>query len=577
MNWFLRLLQSAGLNKVTSVWVYVTLVGAVGVGLYFWAQLWQLRREIIAFLRHTRDMAPRSPANTEALDQYFGSRGGSLAACWEAYRQARNDPVLQWADSRYPDVTCFFPASTLIERTGRRRLAEAIPGMLTAFGILGTFIGLSVGLRDLRVVDVERIRMSIQMLLGGMNVAFYSSVVAISCSIVWLAVDRYFLGRALADVDRLHERLLMLLPSPGEPELLQQMLQAQQEHASDVRSFLSDALLPKLVEGFSTAVQQALVPELERSTKSLAEALPGIAAVFREAVESSLVPHVRATAVAVEEFTRAGTAKQVEGVQQMATEFLRALDGQVRDQFDNLALLVRELMDASTKLTVDASSFAQRMEEFAILNESVGKKVGDMLSVLGAYTEEFRHFHGSLESALRGMSELAESARGFQAELGEHISSMARVQTSLNDTWARLSMDLQPRVVELAKVWEETEEKLSILNGNLEHSAEAFASHLHAGLDRTFNSFDDNLARATTHLAHTLSQMNETVDQVSSQVGQFHRLVNDVSGVLVGLHKSVVGMSEGLGALERVIAEAITSASKEARQLTAGTAEEGAR
>ncbi|MDI6893803.1 MAG: hypothetical protein QME70_04185 [Bacillota bacterium] len=557
MDWFFRLLQSVGLSKVTSIWVYVTLGGAGVAALCFWNPLWRLRRQIKAFLDHTKDLAPRSPANAEALDQYFASDQGNLATCWASYRQARNDPLLQWTDSRYPDVTGFFPATFLIERMGRRRLAEAIPGMLTAFGILGTFVGLSVGLRGLAVADVEHIRTSINTLLGGMNVAFHTSVAAISCSIVWLGADRSFLGKAMAEVDQLHDRLLRLLPAPAEPELLQQMLQAQQEHASTIKTFLSDSLLPKLVEGFSTAVQETLVPELEKSTKSLAETLPGIASVFREAVETSLAPHVRATAAAVEEFARAGTAKQVEGVQQMATEFLHALDGKVRDQFDNLALLVRELMDASTKLTADASVFAQRMEEFAILNESVGGKVGDMLSVLGAYTEEFRHFHGSLESAMRGMREAAEQAQGFHVQLSEHLASMAGIQTSLNDTWSRLSTDMQPRVIQLAKVWEETHEKLATLNGSLEHSAEAFASNLHAGLTRTFESFDDNLARATAHLAGSLGQMNETVEQISGQLGQFRRLVTDISGALTGLQKSVVEMSGGLTQFERTVAQAI--------------------
>ena len=57
-------------------------------------------------------------------------------------------------------------------------------------GILGTFIGIVLGLRDF---DPERLDESIEVLLEGLKTAFYSSIAGISASILFRFVEP-FLG-----------------------------------------------------------------------------------------------------------------------------------------------------------------------------------------------------------------------------------------------------------------------------------------------------------------------------------------------------------------------------------------------
>lgn len=73
----------------------------------------------------------------------------------------------------------------LIDRIGKNFYNSNIPGTLTGLGILGTFLGLSMGLATFNGGDVLAISDSMGPLLEGMKVAFHTSIYGIFLSIVF--------------------------------------------------------------------------------------------------------------------------------------------------------------------------------------------------------------------------------------------------------------------------------------------------------------------------------------------------------------------------------------------------------
>lgn len=83
-----------------------------------------------------------------------------------------------------------------------RRVAEAAPILLTSGGILGTFIGVLVGLQDF---DSGGVRESIQPLLDGLKIAFTTSVVGMSLGLLFKGIFALF-GREGDDSGALSAR-----------------------------------------------------------------------------------------------------------------------------------------------------------------------------------------------------------------------------------------------------------------------------------------------------------------------------------------------------------------------------------
>lgn len=68
---------------------------------------------------------------------------------------------------------------------GWHGLTQQIPGTLTALGLLGTFLGLIIGISTVRFSSVDAAISSIELLIAGIRTAFYTSIAGVVLSILF--------------------------------------------------------------------------------------------------------------------------------------------------------------------------------------------------------------------------------------------------------------------------------------------------------------------------------------------------------------------------------------------------------
>jgi EAL domain-containing protein (putative c-di-GMP-specific phosphodiesterase class I)/biopolymer transport protein ExbB/TolQ len=71
-----------------------------------------------------------------------------------------------------------------------QNVVQQIPGTLTGLGILGTFLGLIVGIQGIGFSSVNAALSSVQTLLAGIRVAFYTSIAGVILSLVFNIIYR---------------------------------------------------------------------------------------------------------------------------------------------------------------------------------------------------------------------------------------------------------------------------------------------------------------------------------------------------------------------------------------------------
>ena len=108
------------------------------------------------------------------------------------------DPIRNTGEvSRYlNDATIIFPRIS-------SGFYQAVPNLLTGMGILGTFLGLAGGVGSassgLSSSNPGEITAALQQLLGGASLAFWTSIVGIVCSILFVLVERYASRSSMSD------------------------------------------------------------------------------------------------------------------------------------------------------------------------------------------------------------------------------------------------------------------------------------------------------------------------------------------------------------------------------------------
>ena len=117
------------------------------------------------------------------------------------------------------DIEDFINEEVIAIRTWQNVMTQ-IPEILTGLGILGTFIGLIIGIRGVGFSSVTAALTSVQALLAGIETAFYTSVVGVILSIVFNMVYRTTWNFMLRDLAIFTEEFhLRIIPSVEEQKI----------------------------------------------------------------------------------------------------------------------------------------------------------------------------------------------------------------------------------------------------------------------------------------------------------------------------------------------------------------------
>lgn len=183
----------------------------------------------------------------------------------------------------------------LLERVGSNFFNSGISGTMTGLGILGTFIGLSLGLGSFNGDDIYTISDNVGPLLSGMKVAFHTSVYGIIFSLVFNFVYRSIMADAYEKLEYFLNtfRQCAMPPAAGSgDENAAAMLVYQANLADYMRQLLALAkgesdMQAKSLERMSNAFLEKLQSVMETEFKELGRTLKLAAQSQNVSAESS--------------------------------------------------------------------------------------------------------------------------------------------------------------------------------------------------------------------------------------------------------------------------------------------------
>lgn len=110
-----------------------------------------------------------------------------------------------------------------------QHLSSQIPGTMTALGLLGTFLGLILGIRNITFSSVDATVASIQTVLWGIDLAFYTSIVGVIFSILFNLLCKLIWSLLVRELHLFLESFQMhVLPSAAEQARLRRHTETQQ-------------------------------------------------------------------------------------------------------------------------------------------------------------------------------------------------------------------------------------------------------------------------------------------------------------------------------------------------------------
>jgi hypothetical protein len=370
---------------------------------------------------------------------------------------------------------------------------QAVPGLLTALGLLGTFFALLIGLADLRYTD--KAVLGLADLINALSGKFFTSVLALGSSVLFVLAERFFLA---ASFERLYSKLCgrfdKVFPRLRQERVLVDIRAEAVKQAVSLSNISSDLtgqligafqtqIVPSLAGDLAEQLTLKLVPAIEKMESALErlesqkqDSVVGeiklLVTTLETAITSALSDmgtrfHEQLTGSAQSEFkavqdTLAGTSQmllQMNGQFELTRSALSSLvdaantssDNQARasqDQAEALRQLMHGLIEelgrnASSNLqniagalTTVVSDLTHKVEE---VSETMVRSVGNMAAGSQTATDSLIAKTGAwTESTTQRLAELLESIEARSAEFAQAGKSLLEAKAMLGETWNRL-------------------------------------------------------------------------------------------------------------------------------------------
>lgn len=362
-------------------------------------------------------------------------------------------------------------------------LWSGLAGTFTGIGILGTFIGLTIGLAGVDTSSTGALSSSISGLLGGMSTAFVTSIFGIVSAIVFGVWHSQNMKRFGDAVSRFTDALdQVFIRKSVEEILLEELAESRAQRAAMEQ--LSTDMAISICDHLPDVLHQ-LAEKMDSAMKgNLDTMLAGLSERQDKQTEQLMQISSNTNSLVIGGFDQLGDVLK-KGVGQGAEELGNSLKNLSSD-IASLAEGIRDILDRSTKASSEANQ-----KTLDALNEAIFKMNETMEGMANKQTEE-------TDKNIQRMTALMEEMKTTMKDIFDEMAASAKEQRTEIGKIAKDSAD-------------QTKENLDAINGSVKELMAEIADQM-----QQMQSMVD------THEKH----MQETLDQMRQAVSSSGNVVN---------------------------------------------------
>ena len=494
-------------------------------------------------------------------------KASSLSNLWDEYKKTQAYEIDGRKKTSIPSSEIFSIGKITRANNLNLRIVDAASGTLVGLGLLGTFLGLTLGVRNFDTANVQNIQSSIQSLLDGMSTAFLTSLLGMGFSIAYTLIEKRYRNLLLGSIADLSEKLddafyiddQQLLLKLLEPQLsfvnesgeripislaIRDMLKENEQQSKALKSFSTD-LAMQLNDGFdeilSRQMQAKIIPLMENidaSTKNLIEHVDQMAdAVTTPATDliGTVIDELKKSMSSlITEFRSNISSSASRELEQLVASLSEATTsmGMFPKNMENvtsiLQVTIAEVKDAISEITntsanTNASAMKQMQEQIAFATGAIGNAMTEVKEIMTSLTQTSeKSGHGMITKLATASEQMATFLNGVMANVSESVqSSMKSITDDISNKQTDL-MALQESTMT------ETEKLLAQFNTGLER-LEKMNEYI-TGTMNIFQQAQGQITGSTAHLQSITSDM-KTATEV------FHKAQNDYTGNMSELQK----------------------------------------
>ena len=333
-----------------SEYINIPNVSVVIILIVFGMFVWQAYK--VRLLYKLLEKATNSDDTLNALKET------KIASIAESYAETICIDITERKQTNTPALEIFSEFSTCSAHKINLRLLDTAAGTLVGLGLLGTFLGLTLGIKDFDSSSTQNIQKSIQLLLSGMGTAFITSLVGMLLSMIYSFCDKYWRNRLSKHLHVLTKKLDSLyyiddrtLDDLNEQALAKSIASTMKEVVEHEMRSVVNALNEKLTynneSGEATTIANAIreiLKENQEQSKALKSFSTDLAIELNNGFDEVLSRQMQQKILPLMENVDATTKAIVEHIDQMASLVSSPATDMIQTVVDELKNSMSEMM-----------------------------------------------------------------------------------------------------------------------------------------------------------------------------------------------------------------------------------------
>ena len=545
-----------------SEYINIPNVSVVIILIVFGMFVWQAYK--VRLLYKLLEKATNSDDTLNALKET------KIASIAESYAETICIDITERKQTNTPALEIFSEFSTCSAHKINLRLLDTAAGTLVGLGLLGTFLGLTLGIKDFDSSSTQNIQKSIQLLLSGMGTAFITSLVGMLLSMIYSFCDKYWRNRLSKHLHVLTKKLDSLyyiddrtLDDLNEQALAKSIASTMKEVVEHEMRSVVNALNEKLTynneSGEATTIANAIreiLKENQEQSKALKSFSTDLAIELNNGFDEVLSRQMQQKILPLMENVDATTKAIVEHIDQMASQVSSPATDMIQTVVDELKNSMSEMMKEfssglSGSATNELETLAHQLGTAAQSMADFPNNMAHISSTLQVMIEEVKNTvseisHTSANANSTAMQQMQEQITFATSAISAAIAEVKDVMSGISQSSQEQSNQMVSKLADAAeKMGTFLSGTISTLSSSVQQSVKSITDDVNnkqadlialqedttsqtKKLLETFNTGLDRLEKMNEYITGTMNMFQQAQGQITGSTAHLQTITGDM-------------------------------------------------
>lgn len=446
------------------------------------------------------------------------------------------------------------------------RMLDSAASTLVGLGLLGTFLGLTLGISNFDSSDTTRINESIQGLLAGMGTAFLTSLLGMGFSILFTLTDKALRHSLYKYVYGLTEKLDALyyiddieLSCIKQQEIVNQLYIALKADVQQLTADLVDKLTYQATEGKRVTIGNAIreiLTENQEQSKALKSFSTDLAIELNNGFDEVLSRQMQQKILPLMENVDTTTKAIVEHIDQMAAQVSSPATDMMQKVVDELKISMQSLIHEfstglSSSATTELENLAQQLGTATQAMADFPRDMETISSTLQVTIEEVKRAVSEISSTCANAN--STTMQQMQEQITFATGAISQAITEVKEVMSGISLSSQEQSDQMVSQLADAAEKLgaflngtfSTLSASVQQSVKSITDDVNSQqadlvalqegttmqtrkLLETFNAGIDRLEKMNEHIAGTMNMFRQAQGEITGSTAHLQTITGDM-------------------------------------------------